>query len=229
MTASVIFDLDDTLYDEIDYCRSGFAAVADFLASVREVKVPAAEVAETFQREFDSGNRTQTFNAALRGLGIALDPPLISSLVRVYRAHAPKIRLPKDSRDGLAALQRTHSLALLTDGYLPAQRLKVRALGISRFFRCILYTEQLGRPYWKPSPVGFVRVLEALHVQPDQAAYVADNPLKDFIAPNRLGMRSVQVARPLRLHRAPPPDPSAAARHTVGSIADLPALLRDLG
>ncbi len=31
MINTVIFDLDDTLYDEIDYCKSGFAAVADFL------------------------------------------------------------------------------------------------------------------------------------------------------------------------------------------------------
>jgi len=32
MITTVIFDLDDTLYDEIDYCRSGFASVAEFLA-----------------------------------------------------------------------------------------------------------------------------------------------------------------------------------------------------
>ena len=32
MIKAVVFDLDDTLYDEIDYCRSGFAAVADSLA-----------------------------------------------------------------------------------------------------------------------------------------------------------------------------------------------------
>ena len=29
MITTVIFDLDDTLYDEAEYCRSGFAAVAE--------------------------------------------------------------------------------------------------------------------------------------------------------------------------------------------------------
>jgi FMN phosphatase YigB (HAD superfamily) len=33
MITTVIFDLDDTLYDEIDYCKSGFMAVAEFLTS----------------------------------------------------------------------------------------------------------------------------------------------------------------------------------------------------
>ena len=228
MITSVIFDLDDTLYDEIDYCRSGFTAVAEFLTTACEVKVPAERVVESFWHQFNAGNRTATFNAALRELHIPFDQLLIASLVRVYRGHVPRIRLPKESRDCLADLHRSYSLAILTDGYLPAQRLKIRALDISGYLRCILYTEQLGRQYWKPSTVGFVRVLETLHVRPSQAVYVADNPVKDFIAPNGLGMRSIQVDRPLRLHREPPPDASAAAHHTLNSISHLPALLQGL-
>jgi len=33
MITTVVFDLDDTLYDEIEYCKSGFAVVAEFLAN----------------------------------------------------------------------------------------------------------------------------------------------------------------------------------------------------
>jgi FMN phosphatase YigB (HAD superfamily) len=31
MITTVVFDLDDTLYDEIEYCRSGFTSVAEFI------------------------------------------------------------------------------------------------------------------------------------------------------------------------------------------------------
>jgi len=31
MITTIVFDLDDTLYDEIDYCKSGFASVAEFI------------------------------------------------------------------------------------------------------------------------------------------------------------------------------------------------------
>ena len=34
MITTVVFDLDDTLYDEVEYCRSGFEAVAEFLANL---------------------------------------------------------------------------------------------------------------------------------------------------------------------------------------------------
>jgi len=225
---TVVFDLDDTLYDEVDYCRSGFEAVADFLVEVHRVPAAPADLCTAFWRQFHSGNRTETFNAALKELGLAFDEQLIAGLVRAYRGHVPTIRLPKESRDCLANLRRSHDLAILTDGYLPAQRLKIRALGITGYFKCILYTEQLGREHWKPSPVGFVKVLEALHAQPGQAVYVADNAAKDFIAPNSLGMRSVQVARPLRLHKDPPPVPSAAPQHSLDSLSQLPALLQGL-
>ena len=33
MLTTGAFDLDDTLYDEIEYCKSGFRAVAEFLAN----------------------------------------------------------------------------------------------------------------------------------------------------------------------------------------------------
>ncbi len=228
MIRAVVFDLDDTLYDEVDYCRSGFEAVADFLVRVHKVPHASEDLCAAFCRQFDSGNREQTFDTALHELGVPSDPRMIAGLIRIYRCHMPKIRLPKDSRDTLTLLRRSYSLAVLTDGYLPAQRLKIRALGIAGYLKCILYTEHLGRSSWKPSPVGFVKVLDALRVRPDQAAYVGDNAAKDFIAPNVLGMQSIQVSRPLGLHDQPATEPSAAARHAVDSISRLPALLQSL-
>ena len=46
MITTVVFDLDDTLYDEIEYCKSGFAAVAEFLADWPEA--PSAETRRIF-------------------------------------------------------------------------------------------------------------------------------------------------------------------------------------
>ena len=41
MITTVVFDLDDTLYDEVEYCKSGFTSVSEFLASMPEM--PSAE------------------------------------------------------------------------------------------------------------------------------------------------------------------------------------------
>ncbi len=227
MITTVVFDLDDTLYDEIDYCRSGFTAVAEFVANL-----PGAPTAERifgyFWKQFAAGNRTKTFNIALEELGIDYDEKLINELIKVYRNHIPKITLPADSRDVLGQLKGKYALALLTDGFLPAQQLKVQALGLEKYFKCIIYTEQLGRNCWKPSPTGFEKLMETLNAKPETMAYVADDQRKDFIAPNKLGFLTIQLIRPARIHTESCKHAGGAAKYVIHKISELPGLLEKL-
>ncbi len=242
MITTVVFDLDDTLYDEIEYCKSGFAFVAEFLANRSEGRsadpATASASAETsaetrristaLWEQFTAGNRTKTFNTALEKLGMDYDDKLIGELIEVYRNHNPKITLPQDSRDLLCELSTKYTLALLTDGFLPGQQFKVQALGIEKYFKCIVYTEQLGRECWKPSPVGFEKIMQTLKVEAENMVYVADNEKKDFIAPNKLGFSTIQLIRPARIHRAVSVEPEAAAQHTISEISQLSGLLEKL-
>jgi putative hydrolase of the HAD superfamily len=223
MITTVVFDLDDTLYDEVEYCKSGFTSVSEFLADLPQMP-PAERLFDAFWKQFTAGNHTKTFNAALRELGI-VDDKLIQQLIYVYRNHDPKITLPQESRDVLSELSPKFTLALLTDGFLPAQQLKVQVLGIEKYFECIIYTEQLGREFWKPSPAGFEKLMETLNVKSQSMAYVADNQMKDFIAPNKLGFATIQIIRPARLHSESSQEPGAAARYTISQISQLPPLL----
>lgn len=227
MITTVVFDLDDTLYDEVDYCRSGFLSVSRFLTRLSDIAC-SDDVFACFWRHFTQGNRTRTFDAALDDLGIACDERLIAQLVEVYRCHRPAIELPPDSREVLDRLQGEYTLALLTDGFLPAQRLKVQALDIERYFETVVYTEELGRQYWKPSPAGFEKLIETLGVPPAQMAYIADNEGKDFIAPNRLGMLTVQVLRPARLHAGVCLGLEGVAKVRIERLNELSAALRRL-
>ena len=223
MITTVVFDLDDTLYDEVEYCKSGFTSVSEFLADLPQMP-PAERLFDAFWKQFTAGNRTKTFNAALSELGI-VDDKLIRQLIYVYRNHDPKITLPQESRDVLSELSSKFTLALLTDGFLPAQQLKVQVLGIEKYFECVIYTEQLGREFWKPSPAGFEKLMETLNVKSQSMAYVADNQMKDFIAPNKLGFATIQIIRPARLHSESSQEPGAAAQYTISQISQLPPLL----
>ncbi len=229
MFTTVVFDLDDTLYDEIDYCRSGFTAVADFLADLPQM--PSTErIFEVFWQQFTAGNRTKTFNTALEELGIAHtaaadSDKLITDLIEIYRNHIPKITLPAESRDVLDQLTGKYTLAMITDGFLPAQKLKVQALGIEKYFKCIIYTEAIGREFWKPSPAGFKKIMQILNTEPKNIVYLADNEKKDFIAPNKLGFLTVQLIRPVRIHTQSSPESSASAQYVIHNITRLPALL----
>lgn len=226
MITTVIFDLDDTLYDELDYCMSGFRAAAGFLCQVSQ-KADHQRIFRSFRKQFAAGNRTGTFNAALDELGVSYDKNLIEQMVRIYRNHIPQITLPEESRETLEILAKRYSLAMLTDGFLPAQKLKVDALGIEKYFKCIVYTEQMGREFWKPSPAGFEKLLRMLKAEPAQSVYIADNEKKDFIAPNNLGMTSIRIIRPLAIHKDQPAatNKNAAADYVIHRLSKLPVLL----
>ncbi len=227
MITTIIFDLDDTLYDEIEYCRSGLKIVAEFLGSQPNMPV-AEQIFDAFWKQFSQGNRTKIFNAAFDSLGVAYTDNFIGELVQVYRNHKPAITLPTDSRDVLEKLKSRYTLALLTDGFLPAQRLKVEAIGIEKYFKCTIYTEQLGREFWKPSPEGFKKIMATLKTKPQNMAYVADDEEKDFVAPNRLGFLTVRVIRQAGIHTERCTQPDAAAKYAINGISRLPDLLAKL-
>jgi len=227
MIKTVVFDMDDTLYDEIEYCESGFKAVAEFLAG--KSKMPdAGQIFNALWTQFTAGNRQKTFNTALDELKITYDDNFIKQLINIYRDHDPQISLPQESEDVLRRLAEKYTLALLTDGFLPAQQLKVGALGIEKFFKCIIYNEQFGRESWKPSPAGFQKIIDILNANPQTTCYIGDNEKKDFIAPNRLGFFTVQLIRPARLHTKLHPESDGKAQHVIQQISQLPELLKKL-
>ncbi len=230
MITTVVFDMDDTLYDEVDYCRSGFAAVAAFLANIPNLTASPTEkqIRDAFRAQFDAGNRTSVFNAALDKLGIAYAPETIKHLVRVYREHTPEITLPAESKNVLELLSGEYVLALLTDGFLPTQKLKTHALGLQQYFQAVIYTEELGREFWKPSTKGFKHLLKQLHKKPSDCVYVADNAQKDFIGPKQLGMNTIQLIRPNRIYDTPPANADAAPDQIIASITQLPQALKHI-
>jgi putative hydrolase of the HAD superfamily len=170
---------------------------------------------------FLGGQTVKTFDATSAHFKLGLGPPQIAELVEVYRNHAPAIAPYSGIPHLLSLLRERVRLAVLSDGFLPAQWLKLEALKLERFFDCVLFTEELGRECWKPSPAGFAAVAERLAVPGESCAYVADNPAKDFVAPNRLGWRTIQYLRPGQLHAerpAPPDGPPQSVVHTPDGL-----------
>lgn len=226
MIKCVIFDMDDTLYDEIDYYKSGFTAVSRIVTG--DFGLKSETIFDCLWRIFNSGNHTNTFDAAAEKLGIVFDAEYTQRLVNIFRNHKPDIHLPSESRTVLEDLRSRYKLGLITDGYLPAQEFKVNTLGIEKFFDCIVYTEELGRECWKPSPAGFEKLLAKLCVAANQCVYVGDNLEKDFLAPNQMGFKTVRIVRKRRIHFGNAPNAEAKAHYEIDSITKLPDLLRKI-
>ena len=218
----VVFDLDDTLYLERDYARSGFAAVGEWA----ERELGLAGFATAAWALFESGQRERVFNRVLEATGHAADPELVARMIGVYRSHAPDIALQDDARAWLRANAGRHGLALITDGFREAQNAKVEALGLRGLgFAPVIVTDEWGRDWWKPNPRAYRAVEEHFAGAERRFVYVADNPAKDFLAPRALGWETVQIARPLRVHTGEAPSADHAAARRIESLAQLDAAL----
>lgn len=217
MSITLVFDLDDTLYRERDYVRSGIAAVDIWV----QWRLGAYGFDATATRLWNAGRRAKLFDMALAELGVAADPATIAAMVAIYRDHLPRIRLAPDA---LAFLDSDHGfgLALVTDGFGAAQRRKVAALGLSHYaFDPIVYTDDWGPAFWKPHRRAFDAVEAAHREGSNRFVYVADNPTKDFLAPRALGWGTVQIDRADAVHSRVAPSPRHCAATHIKSLRDL--------
>jgi putative hydrolase of the HAD superfamily len=106
--------------------------------------------------------------------------------------------------------------AVLTNGRAEQQNAKVRALGLTDYFQCVIASEKLGVS--KPNPAAFHAVCEALDVVPAETLYVGDDYILDVIGARNAGLRAVYLDR----LDAGPRDETAR----IKSLDDLGAYLR---
>jgi putative hydrolase of the HAD superfamily len=217
--SAIVFDLDDTLYLEREYVRSGFCAVGEWFRG--EFGFP--DFSQRAGELFMAGKRGDIFDSVVASYRIEPGPMLISQLVTIYRGHRPAITLLPDAGNCLNTLYGNYPLALITDGPAVSQWNKIRSLGIESLFKTIVVTSELGEEYAKPHPLAFCLVEQRLGLRGPQLVYVGDNPRKDFQAPRQLGWHSIRVERAGGIHSAAPT--SGQAQFRIPDLGGLLALL----
>lgn len=180
---AVIFDLDDTMYSEKDYVRSGYRAVAKLLP-----EVDGAE--EKLWSAFEK--RQVAINTLLSDEGIYTEE-LKEKCLRAYRSHLPDIKLYDGVADMLISLRtKGIKIGIITDGRPEGQRNKIRALGLDELVDEIIVTDEIGgEAFRKPCDISFRIMQRKLNVPFETMTYVGDNLDKDFAAPRQLGMQTV--------------------------------------
>lgn len=175
----VIFDLDDTLYSEKAYVRSGFRAVSDFLGG---------EYEDRLWKYFEAGK--PAIDELLREID---EQDKKEEALTIYRSHKPKIHLYDGVKELLTVLrQKGFLIGIITDGRPEGQRNKITALGLEELVDDIIITDELGGvQFRKPCDIAFRIMQNRWRLPASQMLYVADNPAKDFQAPQQLSMKSV--------------------------------------
>lgn len=196
---AVIFDLDDTLYPERQFAYSGYAAVASAFSD--RLGRSSGELTARMRKLFDSTERGRVFNVLLAEAGIRDADALLPSMIETFRFHFPRINLHEDADRAMQRLAVQVRLGIISDGPLQMQSNKVAALGAASRVDEVILTDEWGQEYWKPHPRAFEEMSRRLGVPHERCVYVADNPGKDFVAPNAMGWHTVFVRRPDGVYR----------------------------
>lgn len=191
MIRGLVFDMDDTLYLERDYVRSGLDHVARFAATTEE---DARSLSSWLWDAFESGIRGDTFDRLRGAFPEVAGRFSTHDLIGAYRAHEPSIELLAGVEETLGALRRRGvRLGVVSDGPPVSQGAKARALELERWFDPIILTGALGEGYAKPATAAFERISQQWGIADHALAYVADNPEKDFAGPRRLGWTTIRL------------------------------------
>lgn len=179
----VVFDLDDTLYKEVYFLQSAFREIAEYY----QEKFGIYGLWEKMMRHYKDGK--DVFQEIIESYQRGMTKDFLLS---IYRNHFPTIFLEQEIKQVLDVLwtdSKCH-ICIITDGRSITQRNKIKALGLYQYQRekrDFMVSEEHG--HLKPDPYAF-EMIESYYPCGDYF-YIADNPKKDFYAPNQLGWKTI--------------------------------------
>ncbi len=179
----IIFDLDDTLYGEKQYVRSGYKKVAKVIP----------QVDHAYDKLYDAFLRHESaIDVVLKSAGIDSEE-IKASCLREYRYQEPDISLYDGVEEILDMIRMSgRKIGIITDGRPEGQKAKIKALALENKVDHIIITDEIGGPeYRKPCPCAFKKMQGLMAIPYEKLVYIGDNITKDFIAPDSLGMGTI--------------------------------------
>ncbi len=172
----IVFDLDDTLYNELEFLKSAYIHIAKQLEA-KNWKLLYVRMFSLYR------NKEDVFGMLAEQYGSSKN-----ELIKAYREHTPNITPFQGVTDLLSEIHsKGGKTGILTDGREITQMNKIRELGIEKSIDYIAISEVLGSE--KPALNNYKVFMERYSAE--TFYYIADNPKKDFVTPNSLGWKTI--------------------------------------
>jgi len=180
---AVIFDLDDTLYAEVEYFVDVFQSNKLTSSYSNEIRCL-----------FDAGIRKRSYDVfkdVLKHLN-CYTPEAQNNLYQLYRRCKSKISLDQDTQDALSILllHKVH-IGILTNGVVDAQKNKIRCLGLDQY--PVVYARESGNE--KPHLHAFQLICKKLDVHVSECILIGDHVVNDIKGAIDAGIRPIQLVK----------------------------------
>jgi putative hydrolase of the HAD superfamily len=191
----VVFDLDNTLYDETEYFTlviNEFCLKHNFLFN--------RDLIDLYKRIRPYSK--DLFKDLLYGMDVYSDE-FKEDLFYIYTSiDQGTICIDDIALNFILKLkQQNVKVALLTNGLLKAQKNKVRLLKVDGYFDQIVYAREFGRDFEKPNPKAFEIVTERLKEEFTSLVFIGDNPETDFTVPHEKGAATLRFRKGINAER----------------------------
>ncbi|MBO2007660.1 HAD family hydrolase [Hymenobacter negativus] len=202
---TVLFDLDDTLFDHIATARASLRASAAPLPFFQTVEFEPfyqlySELLEEYHVLLMAGRYTYEEARRLRFEGL-LAPywpnataAEIDDFVRANQTHYPLMRQPVAGALALLqALKPHYRIGIVTNNRTAEQEEKLAFLGMTDLVDALITSEDVGVP--KPDRRIFEVAMQRLGARPEETVLVGDNWRADVLGALAVGIRPVWLNR----------------------------------
>ena len=232
---TILFDLDDTLFDHMGTARAALATTASGRPTLQGVPVEMlyqhySELLEELHPLVMMGRisyleaRQQRFARLLAPYEPAASGAEAAQLAEQHYGHYQQLRRPLAGALALLqALKPAYKIGIVTNNRTAEQQEKLRHLGMRHLVDALITSEDVG--VLKPDPAIYQQALQRLGAAPAETVMVGDNWQADVVGALAVGIRPVwlnrlEVARPLpEVAELTSLEPLAAVYQVVTGVA----------
>ncbi len=202
---TVLFDLDDTLFDHAATARAALAATAAGRPALHAV--PPEELYQRYSQLLEEMHprvlrgelpylvaREQRFTRLLAPYERGLSAAERQQVAAQHYHHYQQLRQPvAGARALLQRLRAAYKIGIVTNNRTAEQQEKLRFLGMDTLVDALITSEAVG--VLKPDPAIYQVALQRLRASPAQTVMVGDNWSADVLGALAVGIRPVWLNR----------------------------------
>lgn len=193
---TVGFDLDGTLYDELDFIVQVYRSISELIASVCQEHNDVI-YKWIIKRWLEKGSSyPHIFEEILTNYSISesMKQKIIRECLTTYREFTPQILLSERVRILLDYFHQDFPLFLITDGHSTLQMTKFHSLGLSKWFEPgkIAVSGLYGSQFQKPSPFMAEKIRGLDQWSPNEVVFFGDREIDRVFSAN-LGFQFIKV------------------------------------
>lgn len=204
MIKAVLFDLDNTLYDDVpatNEAKKGVFKIVknyydiDFEKFLEVYELSKDEIHRELAGTASSHNKALYFQRFIEKMDKGIKPSVILEMYDAFwNSFLDNIRLDDGVIDVLKFIKKKGlKTGLITNLTTHIQLRKIKRLGIEEFIDVLVTSEEAGAE--KPRAIMFLKASNRLNVLTKESLMIGDSVVSDVEGSNAVGMKSVLINR----------------------------------